>query len=568
MLLALLLAGCPDEIGRGSTQVIVSGLLAPSSLTAVANGGSQVLLTWADHATTESGYRLEMAIDAFNGMATILDVRYLPANATAFVYPTFPNTTYFFRVFAITSTMESDPSNIAISYTPNVPVQPTGVVANPHTSSEIALSWNDVSGETGYVIERSIDGGLTWTGVGSAPPDTRSLVSTGMTPDSEYAHRIVAVNVFGRSTPSDPAFAQTTTAAMSFYAPGLSGNSGQFTSYAVEPGGREHVAHYELATSNVLYASRLAPGSYVTTTIDAGPTASEDVGGDGTGIAVDPSGKVHIVAHDRTNDRPRYSTNAGGAWVATTLDSHPSGAQPRIVCDRATGELHVSYLDSVVSAGASLIRYTRKPLGGTWRPPGGVNYSLPALRHSLALDPAGIPFLLGMDQGFQMRVYYGLLGGGTTPGGVPPMFWSPLPAVASPQPAPQVDDTDMAIDEFGSVHVVFHERTSGALYHAFSFGPNWTLETVDQSEGFDLGAFCAVAAQPVSRRVHVAYFDATRKDLRYARKDPGGPWVRRIIEAVGEVGSHASISVDGTGMVYIAYRDETNRRLRVAIGRP
>lgn len=148
------------------------------------------------------------------------------------------------------------------------------------------------------------------------------------------------------------------------------------------------------------------------------------------------------------------------------------------------------------------------------------------------------------------------------------MFWTPLPVVRSPQPSSQVDYTDMAFDEIGRIYVVFHEQISGALYLGGPFGQTGILETVDQSSGFDLGAYCAMAVQPGSGRVHLAYYDATRRDLRYARKDPGGPWVRRIIEAVGDVGSHASISVDGSGLVYIAYRDETNRRLRVAIGRP
>jgi hypothetical protein len=167
-----------------------------------------------------------------------------------------------------------------------------------------------------------------------------------------------------------------------------------------------------------------------------------------------------------------------------------------------------------------------------------------------------------------MRIYYGLMGSGTTPGGVPPMLWAPLPVVTSPQPWSQVDDTDMAINENGRVHVVFHERATGALYHASFPEPGWVLETVDQSPGLDLGASCAIAVEPTSKRVHVAYFDATHKDLRYARKDPGGSWVRRIIEAVGEVGSHASIFIDGTGLVTIAYRDDTSRRLRIATGRP
>jgi len=153
LLSALLLAGCPGEIGRGSTQVIVTGLLAPTGLAVEYDGGSRILLRWSDHASNETGYRLEMSASAFDAMSTILDVQFLPVDSTTVVYRTLPNTTYFFRVFAITDTMESDSSNILVATTPNVPVQPTGLVAVPSTSSEIALSWGDVAGETGYLLE-------------------------------------------------------------------------------------------------------------------------------------------------------------------------------------------------------------------------------------------------------------------------------------------------------------------------------------------------------------------------------------------------------------------------------
>ena len=66
----------------------------------------------------------------------------------------------------------------------------------------------------------------------------------------------------------------------------------------------------------------------------------------------------------------------------------------------------------------------------------------------------------------------------------------------------------------------------------------------------------------------MASYDATRGLLKYARKDPGGSWVRGVIDAAGDVGSHVAVSVNAAGVVYIAYRDETNRRLKIATGTP
>jgi hypothetical protein len=98
-------------------------LRAPSHLTAVPNGGSEVLLSWKDLATVETGYRLEMSFSPFD-TPFIGHVEYLPADATSFVFPAFPKSTYYFRVFAVTSVMESDPSDVIAVSTPDVPERP------------------------------------------------------------------------------------------------------------------------------------------------------------------------------------------------------------------------------------------------------------------------------------------------------------------------------------------------------------------------------------------------------------------------------------------------------------
>ncbi|HVE40904.1 MAG TPA: fibronectin type III domain-containing protein [Planctomycetota bacterium] len=560
VLLALLAAGCPDELGRGSSSTVEVGLLAPTELRVEYDGGSRIVLRWSDHSTSESGYRLEMSATPFES-PTIADVRQLPADSASIVYPTVPNSTYYFRVFATTASMESDPSNVCVAITPNVPAQPGGVDARPHTSSEIALSWTDVSGETSYVVERSVDGGASWFGADTAAPNTTSFVVGGMAPDSEVAHRIVAMNAFGRSTPSDPAIAQTTTASMTFVTLPLVGNYGEYTSCAVGPDGREHIACYDVVSSSVLYATRLFPGAFTMATADGGPSGFEDVGGDGTGLAVDRDGKAHVVAHDRTNDSFRYATDMTGTWKGVTL-AYGCGIQPRIGCGRSAGLLHATCLETFGTVNGNLIRYFEGSPGQSWAAFSGNVRSIPTARHALAVRYTGTPLVAAIDPMNRIQTYFG------RPESVTTMGWLPHTAVPLPVYSPVVGDTDFAEDARARHHVVFHERSSRSLYHGQDGSVAAEIEAIDSDPRIDVGAFCALVLELSTGRLHVAYYDATRKDLRYARKDPGGAWVRRVIEAAGDVGSHASIGVDGAGRVTIAYRDETNRRLRVAVGRP
>src|SRR5205807_2294233 len=117
--------------------------------------------------------------------------------------------------------------------------------------------------------------------------------------------------------------------------------------------------------------------------------------------------------------------------------------------------------------------------------------------------------------------------------------WAPSFTFWAPAAAARVDDTDLAVGDLAE-YAVFYEGSGGALYHATQERATVEVELIDAAPGLDVGAFCSLGLDRQTGRLHVAYYDATRKDLRYARKDPGGPWVRRVIEAIGDVGSHAA----------------------------
>src|SRR5207245_842218 len=96
-----------------------------------------------------------------------------------------------------------------------VPQPPTGLTATTVSTSQINLSWtapanNGGSVITGYKIERSTNGGTTWSTIQSNTASTATTFSdTGLTASTTYMYRVSAINPVGTSSPSNTASATT-----------------------------------------------------------------------------------------------------------------------------------------------------------------------------------------------------------------------------------------------------------------------------------------------------------------------------------------------------------------------
>ncbi len=77
-----------------------------------------------------------------------------------------------------------------------------------------------------------------------------------------------------------------------------------------------------------------------------------------------------------------------------------------------------------------------------------------------------------------------------------------------------------------------------------------------EEAGENVGWYTAIAAGPEGQ-LHVAYYDVTNKALKYAlgrRAEGGYSWTTQTLDADGDAGRWASISVDARGIPGIAYR--------------
>lgn len=167
----------------------------------------------------------------------------IPANATSYNDSGLPSgKKYFYNIYARNTVGDSAWSN-TVNETTNTgldpilpglipgwhdpglliplasaPSAPTGLTAEAD-STEISLTWTDVSNETGYKIERKTEGGA-YAEVGSVGANVTTFSNIGLDPTTKYYYQVKAYNGIGSSGYSNEANATTGEAAPTVAVPG------------------------------------------------------------------------------------------------------------------------------------------------------------------------------------------------------------------------------------------------------------------------------------------------------------------------------------------------------------
>jgi hypothetical protein len=93
---------------------------------------------------------------------------------------------------------------------PTIPTAPGSLLATAVSGTSIKLTWSDLSNnETGFRIERSLNGTSGWTQIASVGANTTTYTNTGLTRRTKYYYRIVAYNSAGPSSYSNTASTTT-----------------------------------------------------------------------------------------------------------------------------------------------------------------------------------------------------------------------------------------------------------------------------------------------------------------------------------------------------------------------
>lgn len=88
---------------------------------------------------------------------------------------------------------------------------PTSFTANTDGQTEIDLSWGNITNNSGYFIERSLNG-VTYSILTTTTADATSFSDTGLSPNTQYWYRITTLGDDVNFIDSSPAFASATTA--------------------------------------------------------------------------------------------------------------------------------------------------------------------------------------------------------------------------------------------------------------------------------------------------------------------------------------------------------------------
>lgn len=174
---------------------------APTNLTAAVQDGPQVLLTWNDRATNESGFVVERAIGAgaFTTLAVVgarTGTGSVNFTDTTVTY----GTTYSYRVRAQNAVGFSAFSNTATVTVPARPAAPSNVTATAsvqgNNNARVTLTWTDNSNnETGFTVQQATDAAFSQNLVTSTAGANVTTFTTGnVNRNTQYYYRVRANN--------------------------------------------------------------------------------------------------------------------------------------------------------------------------------------------------------------------------------------------------------------------------------------------------------------------------------------------------------------------------------------
>jgi uncharacterized repeat protein (TIGR01451 family) len=342
--LAVTVADSPDPVAPGGTldyriQVVNGGPSDASGVSVSVSLSGDV--TYASDAATQGSYASDTGSWSVGSLASGASAT-LDLSVTVDAGAAGP-----ILVSATVSGSETDPEgsndSAAGSTTVLPPAAPSGLSASAPSSSQIDLAWTDnSSNESRFEVERSANGGATWSPVTSSPANSTAYTDGSVNDGTEYTYRVRACNAASCS-----GFSPTASAATPLSAPsGLSATP--VSGSRIDLSWSDNSA----AESGYEIERRVGGGSFAPlTTTSANATTFSDL----------------TATDGLTYDYRARAVNAAGqsAYSNTASATAPLGAPSGLAATPvSSSQVDLSWTDN--SASETGFEIERRPSGGSF----------------------------------------------------------------------------------------------------------------------------------------------------------------------------------------------------------
>jgi hypothetical protein len=320
-------------------------------------------------------------------------------------------------------------------------------------------------------------------------------------------------------------------------------DSGRDSELALDGAGLPHVSYLNKTRHEVWYATRSAAGVWTRRLARVVGDSLGSAPGGATSIAVEPSGRPHLVWYNVLSKSVEHGVWNGSSWDIDTVDPAPSfGASWTSIALDAQGRPRIAY----VNGGAGL-QYASRNQDGTY----AIEPAAPSVREvALVLDGGGSPHVSYYDVQAKSIVYAHR----TAPG------WATEAIDSS-------DDTYHAngirLDASDRAHLCYEKIGSDGysilVYATNSIGGIWTKNAPPFPKN-NPGGSCSIALDS-QRQPHIAH--SFGLDVVYSHLQ-AGTWIHVSFDTGLAIGGFSSIALDGNGTPQISYYDLTRHQLRYA----
>lgn len=327
-------------------------------------------------------------------------------------------------------------------------------------------------------------------------------------------------------------------------------DTGLYSAITTGDGGSIHIAYYDRTNSQIKYVSSIDGFQ---------PQIAGTNAGIRSDITVDSNGDAHITYYDNSTGQLYYSTNKSGAWSGGISIDKDSVVKDFISIHIAsTGSVNISYYDSKNGDLRYATCMTQCEDPANWSSTVIDETGDTGWFNLISEDPVNgeihISYFNFSDKSIKHAMCNSACNSKDN--------WKVEDIVSSGDAGIY---NSMVIDSNGDIHTSY--IAGGFLKYAVNRTGKWFSTVVDREGG--RGKATSIAVDPVDLSIHIAYYDAIEKGIKYATCSTNCEvfenW-QHIIVKKGSGGGmlHPSIKIDMNEAIHISYQDGDTRSLEYA----